>query len=784
MHAPIRMSGVSCLLIRVALLSVAFAFRDTHAQGTSGALPDPITTDELAAYSSRLSLSDDQRVALQLHHDQYVEWFRTLREGPIKEFLGDNDSSRFGVSVLPDPRATESQVRTFMRLEDRIGALDARLFGEMRSILTEDQLPLLRRVRQSRQRARARNGMAQLVRSMNPAAYVDLGAVLKDVGGSPNASAQIDAVMARYEETLTSGLLKLHELGTEAPLEFTRKLRETGAEDDAERRIWEEISRAVSDEAAAVSDLNRRTLRVLDTLLPAETARRLRLGYYDRAYPESSASSCQTEEQFSSALSRPDITGEERDDILAARATCRNQANRITLEMIDLIEENRRGRSLIGREQDHRGEYRRQLDALREQRDVVNMTAIAALKSLFAVDDTIGMTQDEDAEDGRAQRADGHRRSGRARDLDDGRAARAAHVVEPITARQIRQYAGRIDLGDDGMVVVDTLHEQYLEQFAGLDCAEDLACGRASGLDALTALDNMFFTNLEAAIGRPEFEEVTRRLRLARERQVYVAIRLSTNWVVRRGRGGAPASDPSVDLTDLVYSLDLSDDESRAVEPELRAHERRVTPSLRLSCEASMDYLRTLAELRSRPRPDGDEQRIRRAEEEREAIRARRNVIEATDARVIFINRETLAKVADVLSDASMAKLLHACARQTFPTVYDDPRSAGPKIAAALSLEGLTPAQRASLGEIAAEYHAAYDDYCARMIRVKTKASGPEPDARTRRQGRRERRQALEKLTFERDELSSRTIARLRALLTEGQAARLGGLRSAKAGDA
>ena len=52
---------------------------------------------------------------------------------------------------------------------------------------------------------------------------------------------------------------------------------------EAFRTAWEEVSVKLGDEAADISDLNRRTLLALDSVLVEETARELRVDYYNRA---------------------------------------------------------------------------------------------------------------------------------------------------------------------------------------------------------------------------------------------------------------------------------------------------------------------------------------------------------------------------------------------------------------------------------------------------------------------------------------------------------------------
>src|SRR5687767_7340023 len=61
-----------------------------YAQGTMGAVPDPITSRELTSYGDRLKLSAQQRQAIESLHDQYREEFRLLRENDIEKLLNES----------------------------------------------------------------------------------------------------------------------------------------------------------------------------------------------------------------------------------------------------------------------------------------------------------------------------------------------------------------------------------------------------------------------------------------------------------------------------------------------------------------------------------------------------------------------------------------------------------------------------------------------------------------------------------------------------------------------
>src|SRR5687767_15090335 len=75
------------------------------AQGTMGAVPDPISARELDRYADRLGLSQQQRIAVEEFHTLYREEFRVLRESDIEKFLAQTRGMQAGFSTLRDRKA-------------------------------------------------------------------------------------------------------------------------------------------------------------------------------------------------------------------------------------------------------------------------------------------------------------------------------------------------------------------------------------------------------------------------------------------------------------------------------------------------------------------------------------------------------------------------------------------------------------------------------------------------------------------------------------------------------
>src|SRR5690606_34287130 len=141
--------------------------------------------------------------------------------------------------------------------------------------------------------------------------------------------------------------------------------------------------------------------------------------------------------------------------------------------------------------------------------------------------------------------------------------------------------------------------------------------------------------------------------------------------------------------------------------------------------------------------------------------------------KVASLNRDTLTRLTALLPPENADALRQAYNRKAYPEVYRDPRSAQPHLSAALMLSDLADQQLSQIQELALEFRSKYDELTDQLVQLlATNHEPPNFADASFRDWIRER----ERLEFDRNELSDRTIARLSTILTEDQVQRLGGL--------
>ena len=105
-------SYVAALVMIVPLVA---ATTHSHAQGTSGMLPDPISSRDLEGYARRLQLDEFQRLAIDPLHEQYRAAFRQLREDDIAKLLKQTVEMRGGGFSMPQRETAERLLKRLSR---------------------------------------------------------------------------------------------------------------------------------------------------------------------------------------------------------------------------------------------------------------------------------------------------------------------------------------------------------------------------------------------------------------------------------------------------------------------------------------------------------------------------------------------------------------------------------------------------------------------------------------------------------------------------------------------
>ena len=144
--------------------------------------------------------------------------------------------------------------------------------------------------------------------------------------------------------------------------------------------------------------------------------------------------------------------------------------------------------------------------------------------------------------------------------------------------------------------------------------------------------------------------------------------------------------------------------------------------------------------------------------------------------RLSQLNRRTLDEIVNTLPEAAATSIQLAFDRKAYPSIYKDPMSIDRQLKAAYKLKDLTEQQREQLDGLAATHDPEYLRLSKEMVGHVGGAPNMMSFEASDWQEYQKNQEQQQKLRFDRDELCSRAINRLKTILTPEQFKRIGSL--------
>jgi hypothetical protein len=830
LHRPATSSGHRIWVALITALVLAFPLLEQPAagQGTTGTLPDPISTRELTRYADRLQLDASQRLAIESIHDEYKSAFRKLRDDEIADFLEEMRSWQ-GMGMMPQREVVESFFKEMEKLRAMIKKLDDRLFDRLLPVLTDEQQPMLARVRLARERKRYQ---AQQMMSMTGPA-VDLSEVVLALDLEPDLQAEVDPVIAPYERRLTLTMRKVSEAASRMYLDMFDAFEALGyggmtEEDLADpeamtkmmedmRQIWSEIGGKITELAAQIANLNRKTYRRVAAFLPPETARDFRARYYRQAYPELRFMfGMDRQKWFERTTERDDLSDEQRQAVTAAVDGYRQRLDLMVDDAVKLIDARRATSSVFDFDMEGMREHMEQLAKVRTKAQELMSATMGTINdivgegakpgavedaqqealALAGVDDVLGLESGDDT-DAEAEEA-GERARRSARRIDQW-------VPGPISRHDVNRYAEKLSLDDVKRAELQELHAEYSQRFGALEAVAELPAAnqslwqydaktgtaqppteealekvdqlRRKAMAEIARLEQTFFAEVQAIVPDEHVQTIAR-LQARRQRQTY-------NTGAGGFSGSARSAENRIDLVELVDDrvLQLEGEDVQRVDSILAGYEDRATALFRQQFEAQLVFQQAQQKwaIEARALQDDPGAMLDYARRYQEIMSDASEKLGEAARNVAKLNRQTVEALIEALPEAAGSSVRRTYNHKAFPSIYNDPVSVDRHLTRALTLDDLTDEQREYLDSLTEAYRPEYERLCQAMVaRADREQTNPMSFDSADWQEYQKREEQLQRIRFDRDELSYRAINRLKAVLSPEQIERIGGLPKVK----
>lgn len=790
-------------LVHVALFVVAAVVlliaRTARAQGAEPHLPDPISTIKLHRLLNGVIGPRDPRWAdIEAAHDAYLAELRPQSEGAIERIL-----PALELGYVTDLR-TIDDVR---RIVSTIAAADDRLFAAIGAILGDDSGATLVRVRESRTRDRLRSTMGHSV-----GLRVGLGGVSEAVRGAvvdPQLLAALDPALRAYEEKATSLMRRAVDVGLEATEDGLRAVRDAKlpapdpGDQEGGRRWWEEFQQGVAARGARrmellaeLGALDASTAAAILKQLPFHEGRAARLRL-ERALLGGASDGLQAsvETIFQVALRSSEVDAEGKAAVLDAyRAWAKEDdafSDRWIARTLNMTHDDGvalQADRVTRRESNNRWHAKLLNDTPWGRTILDEYVAITDGRYPQEVDPF----NEEFLLERRPEQTYVHDARWRPR---------------PLTAERIDRMADRLRFDDDERAIARSLHADLTERWnegmaplVGTVRAAEQAIARIEGnrvrtlpegIDALVSarlavlegaakIDNAFYDDLQAVLGARRLPEDRAEIELSRLSRAME--RLGTgDWamylhpcvIVR-----------PVDPVAIIDRLELSPHERDIARRALLDRGEAIVAAARARAEAQAGLEPVMNEAHSvQFAAQEAAQRGGATDEERKAAWAeshaaqRRGDREGADRAARRLAADRIVRAAFTDSIAAFDDAKHRVAderyeRRAVPEFFADARAPWPLIERALAIRDLDAAARDAI--IALRDEAQRSSTLRAVAFGDLRRTAPDPGVPSWRHVARQGREAA--IRFDRDELSARTVSRLRRLLTQEQQGLVRGL--------
>jgi len=817
------------LLLAFALLLVVVVMpRSVHAQGTSDQLPDPVSTRELGQWLDRfVRAAPEQWESIDRFHEEYKTEFAALRETEIEKYLKDTKAIQGG---MPQKKAMEQWVSESRRLRTRIRSLDTKLFDQIQTSLTDAQMSDFPRVRMARERASSRNPMGFAAFGMMPA---DLSELAADLGLSLEQWKSLDPILVPYETQLTKRLAEGLESTNTMMLDMMKALEERGFTEMTEeemmvdpekmkavmetvQKVFGEISRKGRESAFELAQINRRTQRTLAETLGGEPGRKLRGEFVTRSYPQLGFQT-DGDRWLRAAMRLRAISDDQRSQLRTVLDSFHREDDRLVDSMMEEFDEEAKNRSPFDFNSGDVEAMQKKAAERQEKRSAISTTAVAGGRAIIGEELTekiakMMLPEGENEEDFLPE--GGGAATELAADQADAEAGRSfsGDMFTPpsIDVATVAGWSRRLGLDPGQKAVLESLHSDYLTawtesveprigaineamtnvwsaenaeesdnrdrnaRIAVREAAVDAAyTARNAALAEVRRVDGAFLVDVLAALATEEQDRVIALFSLQR------ALDSTTGML---GWSGLQENrEHQVNVVKLVDDTLGEAPERAEADSILLANAGDLQPAAAALHNAMIENQRTMEKLSARmqaSRGEDDATGMTGMIEYREAMRgSAAKAREAVDRQRAAV-RKVLDEIAATLSKEQAAELRREYGHEAFPEVYTDRRSAATILQTSRALGGLSEAQTVELDVIEAEYLGAYDGLSERMVEIQRDGASSAVMGMESAdwKGWQDRRERMDRLRFERSELSAKTVRRLKAVLTEEQAKSVPGL--------
>ncbi|MBU3727934.1 MAG: hypothetical protein FGM37_01610 [Phycisphaerales bacterium] len=221
---PARAAAHAAVLaLSCALALCVVAPRVACAQGTSGAIPDPMSVGELKLLlEQRADLPPGVWPQIQAAHDAYARRAEEFRDGDVERFQKRFRSMATAEDLQAQLAQWQATMREYSELARKLDTIDEGLFADVAKVLaaSPDAVAAVESAKLARRRQALRMGMGRA--TMSPSTSADVEQVAFDVGIPDAARAGVRQALAGYGAKQSPALRDFGDRMQQVYIEFVK----------------------------------------------------------------------------------------------------------------------------------------------------------------------------------------------------------------------------------------------------------------------------------------------------------------------------------------------------------------------------------------------------------------------------------------------------------------------------------------------------------------------------------------------------------------------------------
>ena len=835
-------------------------------QGTEGVFPEPLDWRSFQELMEPLNLSPEQAAALEAPHEEYLVSMMAIRDGAIAEFM-ENVSVKFARSNNSSEEISE-RVSEYRRIAKRMAAVEGSFLDGLGPVLSQDQVQRISIAKDWRERQRILESpwpwpqwapsTKQLAVELRPLVQWDIldetSRAAVEVALASNEERRTRLARQLFDQRL-KGYVKEVEIEAElGPIHFP--FNEEGKKEISPEAVqaWEDENLRRHHEAydTALKSASRIRTAYHDgvasivSLLPDRAGRDFQWIAWRRGYGiKDTFQVRRMVARWIERMNRKDGDTAPFEELLSGHDSRTAPHARKLMELAD-GEAGNQGGSFFFFKEETKDSPRSQVESKLQDEQVRTAREFHSLLGDDAPEDLRRVIAHYDGEDldgntgGDRFGEAGKQTSvsivitGDASDMEeleeDGASVMffgstdvggstgaggpgagldfLASAPDAMERGDIELLAADLQMGEEGLDIVDVLFETYQKETAALlrqfeqkrmdhamsmapskegdprkdmdrfvSMNRDMQALQQDAVEKMRTLDEQFFDDLVLAVENSDDQVVLRWHRLARQR-TYAAAPTDPMSTAMAMMGGVGNNGWKIDLMHEIGKINLPHEHRRAALIAMGDWHERATDVAAALADLQREESESMTTMisSSKDPQDIDMEVAMESMKKMQDISTRRNALRDEQ---LQRNEVSLRAICDVLPPEMEAQMNLAWDEASYPAVYIDPRGVGDKLLAAMELDGLDETVRADLLLLQQGYSEQYKEQCLGLVDI-FESMPPPPGMGsfnlTKMEDRDKAMNQAERIRFERDDLSDKTRDRLRAMLSEEQIEMIGGL--------